>query len=255
MKARLSIIALCLLASLSAQALEQFEYEVMRKLPHRRQDFVQGLEIRDGFLYQGTGLYGKSELQVFDLETGQLLRSRKLPERLFGEGITVLDERIIQLTWRARRGLVYRRDNLATLTEFELPGEGWGLTNDGKRLIYSDGSDQLHFVSTENWSVTDSLSVRQEGRPLYYLNELEWTPDYLLANVWGSHWIVMIDMDSGEVIGRVDMSGLLPSPERRRGTDVLNGIARDPASGKTWVTGKNWPWLYQIELRPKNALE
>ena len=238
---------------LLANAVTEYGFTVVRKLPHSRSDFVQGLEIRGGKLYQGTGIRGASRLQVFDLESGTLLRSTSLPRDLFGEGITVLDDRIVQLTWRARRGLVYRRDTLEKLAEFSLPGEGWGLTNDGSQLIYSDGSDKLHFVSAGDWTVKRSLPVRLRGRPLHKLNELEWTPDYLLANVWGLNGIAMIDLESGNVTGIINLNGLLPTPERRFGTDVLNGIAVNHDTGELWVTGKNWPWLYQIELRPKNT--
>jgi glutamine cyclotransferase len=244
------LLTLLLFASL-AHAVPEFEARVIKKIPHSREDYVQGLEIHQDRLYQGTGRYGHSKLQVFELETGALLKQQALPGKLFGEGITLFEDRIIQLTWREHRALVYRLANLELIEEFPLPGEGWGLTNDGRQLIYSDGSDQLHFISTRDWQVVRSLSVQLRGRPVHYLNELEWTPDYLLANVYGRDWILMIDLDNGEVIGRIDLTGLLPRQERSHGTGVLNGIARDPATDALWVTGKNWPWIYQIELRPK----
>lgn len=249
------LVLCCLLAPAPGWALTDYTARVVKKLPHSRNDFVQGLEIHAGKLYQGTGGYGTSQLQIFDLASGVLLQHKELPRQLFGEGITLLKDRIVQLTWHAGRALVYRADDLQLLEEFALPGEGWGLTNNGEQLIYSDGSDQLHFVSPNDWKITHSISVRMQGRPVPLLNELEWTPDYLLANVWGRDWILMIDLDSGEVTGRIDLAGLLPRQQRDRSTDVLNGIARDPVSGALWVTGKNWPWLYQIELQQKNALE
>jgi glutamine cyclotransferase len=201
-----------------------------------------------GSTNQGTGRYGQSALQVFDLDSGELLQQKALPENLFGEGITVLEDRIVQLTWRAGRGLVYRRDTLEQIDSFSIPGEGWGLTNDGQRLIYSDGGSRLHFVSLENWEIAGGVDVRLSGKPLRLLNELEWTPFFLLANVWGQDWIVMINPTTGDVVGRLDLRGLLPREERRAGTDVLNGVAWDPATKHLWVTGKNWPWIYQIEL-------
>ena len=240
-----------LLAALPLHAVPEFEVHVIKKIPHSREDFVQGLEIHQGHLYQGTGRYGQSKLQIFELETGTLLRQQALPGKLFGEGITLLDDRIIQLTWREQLARVYSLASLELVEEFPLPGEGWGLTNDGKQLIYSDGSEQLHFISAGDWKIVRSLSVQLQGRPVPNLNELEWTPNYLLANVYGKDWILMIDLASGEVIGRIDLTGLLPRRERKPGTGVLNGIARDPATGALWVTGKNWPWIYQIELRPK----
>ncbi|MEP5765431.1 MAG: glutaminyl-peptide cyclotransferase [Halieaceae bacterium] len=235
-------------STMAADPVEQFTYRLIGKIPQSRQDFVQGLEIRDGKLYKSTGQYGKSRLQVFDLASGKLMQVRRLPRKLFGEGITVLGEQVIQLSWRSGRAMVYQREDLSLQTEFSIPGEGWGLTNDGKRLIYSDGSALLHFVSPGDWRQIDSLQVQYEGSPVPYLNELEWTEDFLLANVWGKDLIYMIDLGSGAVIGELDLAGLLPRSERRADTGVLNGIARDPDTGKLWVTGKNWPWIYQIEL-------
>jgi glutamine cyclotransferase len=248
---RLHTVLLCLFLSHWAQAETIYEAVVIQQLPHGRGDFTQGLEIQDGKLYQGTGGYGSSEIQVIDLANGELLRRQRLPPQLFGEGITLLQDKLIQLTWRAGIARVYQRPGLSVVQEFPLPGEGWGLTNDGKQLIYSDGGPQLHFLAANSWQHTHSITVRYEGHPVRYLNELEWTPDYILANVWQSDWIMMIDAVSGDVIGRIDLRGLLAADQRRPGTDVLNGIARDPDTGTLWVTGKNWPWLYQIELRVK----
>ena len=224
------------------------EYRVVGKQPRSRKYFVQGLEIRNGSLYQGTGMRGQSGIQVFDLESGQMQQSRRLSRKLFGEGITVLGDQVVQLTWRSRRAFVYDRADLSLQSEFRIPGEGWGLTNDGEQLIYSDGSAHLHFIDPSSWRIERSLQVTRNGIPLQYLNELEWTPDYLLANVWREDAIYMIDLDNGEVIGEIDLRGLLPAAQRKPTTDVLNGIAIDPSSGLLWVTGKYWPAIYQIEL-------
>jgi glutamine cyclotransferase len=242
---------LCLLISQWAQAVTTYEAVVLQRLPHSRQDFTQGLEIRDGVLYQGTGGYGKSEVQVIDLADGKLLRRHVLPQQLFGEGITLLDDKLVQLTWRAGIARVYQRPQLQLIEEFPIPGQGWGLTNDGKRLIYSDGSDQLHFLAADSWQHLHSITVRHQGQPVRHLNELEWTPDFILANVWQTDWILMIDAVSGDVVGQIDLQNLLSPDQRRPDTNVLNGIARDPDTGALWVTGKNWPWLYQIELRAR----
>ncbi len=231
-----------------------YGYRVLQQLPHDREDFTQGLEIRDGKLYQGTGLRGRSKLQVFDLSSGALLRQQRLAKQHFGEGITLLEDKLVQLTWRERRAFVYRRNSLERIGDFALPGEGWGLTNDGRQLIYSDGTNRLRFIDPASWEVTGGVSVTVQGRGIDYLNELEWTPDYLLANVWQSDCIMMIDLASGAVIGQILLHGLLPPAERQRTTSVLNGIARNPADGALWVTGKNWPWLYQIELVPGEYL-
>jgi glutamine cyclotransferase len=246
-------LLLLLWAPAVAGAVESLAWELLGKLPHSRSDFVQGLEIRNGRLYQGTGLHGRSRLQVFDLQTGKLLRERALPRQYFGEGITVLGSRVIQLTWQARKALIFRRADLRPMDSFPLPGEGWGLTNDGRQLIYSDGSHILRFVSPGDWKITGSLPVLREGKPVNYLNELEWTSVGLFANVWGQDLILRIDPASGEVTGELDLEGLLPRSERRPGTDVLNGIAHNPEDGTFWVTGKNWPWLYQIRLCPPDC--
>ncbi len=232
----------------SAQGVPQLDYQIIGQRPHSTGDFTQGLEIRDGILFQGTGLVGRSRLQAFDLGTGRLLRQRTLPPPYFGEGITVLDERVMQLTWQARKGFIYRREDLATLGEFSLAGEGWGLSNDGQRLIYSDGSEVLRFLDPDTWEVTGSVSVRRGNSPLRQLNELEWTPGGLWANVWKRDVLVRIDLESGQVTGEVNLRGLLPRSQRRPGMDVLNGIAYNPADDTFWVTGKNWPWLYQLRI-------
>ena len=242
------ILALALVAGTSLAEVEDLRWELLKKMPHSRSDFTQGLEIRDGKLYQGTGKWTQSRLQVFDLETGRLLRERRLPDPYFGEGVTVLDERVIQLTWRLQRGLVFARKDLRPLGQFAIPGQGWGLTNDGQRLIYSDGSHLLRFISPQDWSIKGSQAVTLRGEPLPLLNELEWTPDGLYANVWKSEFIYRIDLDSGAVNGQIDLRGILPAEEREPETDVLNGVAYDRADNTFWVTGKNWPWLYQIRL-------
>jgi glutamine cyclotransferase len=240
------LFALC--GALPALAVEKLSWELLGKRPHSRSDFVQGLEIRDGKLYQGTGIRRRSGLQVFDLQSGALLQRQHLPDAYFGEGITVLGSRVIQLTWQARKGLVFRRADLSLLEEFPLPGQGWGLTNDGRQLIYSDGSHLLRFISPGDWAIRGAVPVTRNGRPVNYLNELEWTPAGLFANVWRSDTIVRIDLASGAVTGEIDLTGLLPRRDWKFGTDVLNGIAFDPSDGTFWVTGKNWPWLYQIRL-------
>lgn len=248
----LRIVLLCLLLSSAlAQAVEEFSYRVVDRLPQSRENFVQGLQIIDGQLFVSSGNYGKSRLMQYRFPEGTLLNSRKLHPRIFAEGVTVLGERVYQLTWRNRMMLVYRRDQLQPDHTFPIPGEGWGMTTDGEYLIYSDGSDQLHFLSPANERVERSLGVRENGRPLRRLNELEWVDGRVWANIWQTDRIVIIDPQSGEVTGSIDLSGLLPDSERRRGTDVLNGIARDPADGSIWVTGKRWPWLYRIEVLPK----
>ncbi len=228
-----------------------YDYRLVERIPHSRADFTQGLEIQDGKLYQSTGLYGRSKLQVFDLSSGKLLRQRKLAKTYFGEGITLFEDKIIQLTWHKRRAFIYNRNSFKRIGDFALPGQGWGLTNDGNRLIYSDGTNLLRFIDPTNWQIIGSVAVTAYGCDIHYLNELEWTPDYLLANVWQSDSILMIDLASGAVQGQILLHGLLPASERQKTTDLLNGIARDSTDASLWVTGKHWPWLYHIELLPR----
>jgi glutamine cyclotransferase len=246
--ALLLLLGLCWSTWSGADGIPQLEYRVIGELPHSRNDFTQGLEIRDGTLYQGTGLVGQSRLQAFDLETGALVRERELPPPFFGEGITVLGDLVVQLTWQSRWGFVYRRQDFALLGKFPLVGQGWGLTNDGKQLIYSDGSNLLRYIDPQRWAVSRTLRVRRGDRPVHRLNELEWTPNGLWANVWQSDVLVRIDLDTGEVTGELDLKSLVKRDQRRHREDVLNGIAYNAGDGSLWVTGKNWPRLYQLEI-------
>lgn len=236
-------------------AVEEFGYRVTDRKPQDRQNFVQGLEIVDGYLYVSSGNYGRSRLLRYRFDAGTFDAGRALHPRLFAEGLTVFGDRVYQLTWRARMALVYSRDELEGIEWFPIPGEGWGLTNNGEELIYSDGSHRLHFLSPGTRRISRSIAVKQDGAPVPRLNELEWVDGRIWANIWRTDRIVIIDPASGEVTAGIDLSGLLPEAERRPDTDVLNGIARDPADGSIWVTGKRWPWLYQIELVPRTRAE
>ena len=201
-------------------------------------------------LLLSSGLYGKSLLVRLDFNDLAPKNERKLDARIFAEGLTVLRDEIFQLTWRNRTMLVYRQDDLQPLRTIAIPGQGWGLTNDGESLIYSDGSHRLFFITPSSGDITRTLAVTRDGAPVHRLNELEWIDGEIWANVWGSDSIVVISPDSGEVRATLDLRGLLPASDRRAGTDVLNGITRDPTNGAIWVTGKRWPWLYRLELKP-----
>jgi glutamine cyclotransferase len=245
---------LLLLVAASAGAVDLYRYKVIEEKPLAPRTHVQGLEIVDGQLYASSGGYGKSRLLRFDFATGERLAVQEMDPRLWAEGLTVLDGRIYQLTWRARQLLVYDQEKLTPLERMRIPGEGWGMTNDGEQLIYSDGSDRLFYVSPTEHRITRVIRVHENGRPVTRLNELEWIDGRIWANVWLTDRIVIIDPASGSVEGSIDMRGLLPVMQRPPGMnmrdDVLNGIARDPADGSIWVTGKNWPFLYRIELVP-----
>jgi glutamine cyclotransferase len=243
-------LLLCLAPGL-AWAVDQFTYRVVEKLPQSRQHFVQGLQIIDGQLYVSSGNYGQSRLVRYSFPGGDLEAVRRLHPRIFAEGVTVLGDRVYQLTWRNRLMLVYDRGELKPERSYPLPGEGWGLTTDGEYLIYSDGSDKLHFVAPETGRIERSVAVTESGKPLHRLNELEWVNGKVWSNVWQTDRVVIIDPATGRVTGSIDLAGLLPEEERRAGTDVLNGIARNPDDGAIWVTGKRWPWMYRLEVLPK----
>ena len=246
----LFILLTCVALTAQGQALEQYSYKVLETKQQSRQNFVQGLEIVADYLYVGTGNYGQSHLLRYRLSDATLESGRRLNPNMFGEGITVFDGKVYQLTWQNRMALVYKESDLTPLEWFAIPGEGWGITHNDSRLIYSDGSDKLHFLNPVTQTIERSLAVTLSGQPLERLNELEWIDGKIWANVWGTDRIVIIDPDTGEVTGNINLAGLLPLDQREPGTDVLNGIARNPANGDIWVTGKRWPFLYRIELVP-----
>ena len=247
----LRALLLCIVClPLTVHAVQQYGFRVIAQKPQPRENFVQGLEIRDGFLYVSTGIYGSSRLLRYRFADGELDGARKVDPRIFAEGLTVLGDKVYQLTWRNRMMLVYDRKDLRPDHWLPIAGEGWGLTNNGVELIYSDGSTKLYFISPDTGKVLRVITVTEDGKPVSQLNELEWVDGKIWANIWRSDRIVIIDPDTGQVAASLALHGLLPDSERRSGTDVLNGIARDPADGSIWVTGKRWPWLYQIELVP-----
>jgi glutamine cyclotransferase len=226
-------------------------FRVLATYPHDPNAYTQGLVFVDGVLYEGTGLRGKSELRRVDLETGTVVQAHALDEDLFGEGVVVLGDRIYQITWQSGLAFVYDRETFEPLETFGYGGEGWGLTTDGARLIMTDGSDRLFFRDPETFEVTDTVAVRDGGLPVSNLNELEYIDGEVWANVYQTDWIVRIDPASGEVIGWVDMSDLRPTDDLRwENAGVLNGIAWDAEGGRLFVTGKDWPELYEIETVP-----
>jgi glutaminyl-peptide cyclotransferase len=226
-----------------------YTYEVINVYPHDPEAFTQGLVFDGEMLYEGTGLNGRSSLRRVELSSGQVLQQVDLAAEYFGEGITVWDERIIQLTWQSRRGFVYDKTTFERLGEFSYATEGWGITHDGRRLIMSDGSATLYFWNPDTFTPVDSVDVYDISGPVMRLNELEYIDGEVWANIWQTDRIARIDPVTGQVLGWVDLSGLL-TPEERAGTDVLNGIAYMPESDRLFVTGKLWPKLFEIRVIP-----
>lgn len=225
----------------------RYSYTVTNIFPHDPDAFTQGLLYHDGYLYEGTGQYGASALRRVDLATGTVLLERQLEQTLFGEGIAMVGDRILQLTYLSRRGFAYRRDDFELLAEFAYPTEGWGLAYDGERLLMSDGTATLYFRDPDTFAETGRVVVRYDGRELRHLNELEVVDGEVWANVWQTDLVARIDPDTGEVAGWIDLAGLLTSQEQAE-ADVLNGIAYDEAGKRIFVTGKYWPWLFEIAL-------
>jgi len=221
---------------------------IIHAYPHDRDAFTQGLVFENGVLYEGTGLHGRSTLRRVDLKTGEILQIRKLPDHLFGEGITVFGEKIIQLTWQAGIGFVYDRATFELLGEFRYPTQGWGIAHDGKRLIMSDGTSTLRILDPVAFEEIGRIEVRDRDGPVTRLNELEYVKGEIYANVWQTDRIVRIAPDTGDVVGWIDLTGILKPEDRADSVDVPNGIAYDADNDRLFVTGKLWPRLFEIEL-------
>ena len=220
-------------------------YTIINTYPHDQKAFTQGLVYQDGFFYEGTGLYGHSSLRKVEVTTGRVVQKHTLPSFFFGEGITSYGDKIIQLTWRSKMGFVYERERFEVLQTFTYPTEGWGITHDGHRLIMSDGSSTLYCLDPKTLKEVDRIKVSDNNQPVKGLNELEYIQGEIFANVWPTARIARISPVTGNVLGWIDLSGLLPPI---KGTDVLNGIAYDEKKGRIFVTGKLWPKVFEIKL-------
>jgi glutamine cyclotransferase len=224
--------------------------EIVSRLPHDPEAFTQGLEFSDGRLFESTGLYGHSSLREVELATGVVRRRHVVSRDHFAEGLTVFRGRIYQLTYQTHRCFVYDAATFAPVTEFDLPGEGWGLTHDDRALILSDGSDTLRFLDPTDFHLLRRVPVRDRGNPVAMLNELELVDGALYANVWQTDRIVRIDPATGQVTAWVDLALLRREVRLDENEAVLNGIAWEPTSRRLFVTGKLWPTLFEVRLRP-----
>jgi glutaminyl-peptide cyclotransferase len=243
--------ALCLHA-----AVPIYTYEIVHTYPHDASAFTEGLFYLNGFLYESTGLEEHSSIRKVRLETGEILQEVAIPAQYFGEGIVDWHGTLISLTWKSHLGFIFNLQNFKLQSQFHYGGEGWALTRDDKRIIMSDGTSELRFLNPETLSEVGRVEVRLEGKPIHNVNELEWVKGEIYANVWQTNWILRIDPTSGAVVGLLDLAGLLKSTDIVRGqTDVLNGIAYDAKGGRLFVTGKNWPKLFEIRLLKTKTAE
>jgi len=247
-----SIFSLILLLSglpASAGTAPAVPFAVLAQYPHRSHAFTEGLELVDGLLYESSGLYRQSFITAMPLEAGgDALFFEMLPGSVFGEGMTVFKDRIYVLTWKEQRALVYDRKTRKLIREFTYEGEGWGLTHDDKHLIMSNGSDKLLYLDPDDGKVVRTVAVTEDGKPVTQLNELELVDKRILANVWRTDTIVVIDPKTGVVTGRIELDKLYPHSMRSPAADVMNGIAYDPADKTLLVTGKLWPTVYRLRL-------
>jgi glutamine cyclotransferase len=225
-----------------------YTYNVVNVYPHDKTAFTQGLVFEDGILYEGTGRYGQSTLRRVELETGNVTQLYSLPDQFFGEGITIFDDKIIQLTWKSKKGFVYDKNSFDLLQEFTYPTDGWGITHDGSRLIMSDGTATLIFLDPETFQKIGQVEVYDE-EPVTMLNELEYIHGMVYANIWMDEKIAIINLQTGRVTGWIDLEGISDS-ENQNAYNVLNGIAYDIEKDRLFVTGKLWSKLYEIELVP-----
>jgi len=225
-----------------------YGYRILHTYPHDPNAFTQGLEYRDGFLYEGTGLYGQSSVRKVELETGKVVQEIPIDPKYFGEGITVLNRRIVELTWTTKIGFVYDQSTFQRIRSFNYPGEGWGLANDGQNIYMSDGSADIRVWDPTTLTETRRIAITDAGVPIKELNELEWVRDEIYANVWRSDRIARISAADGKVVGWIDLAGILPDSERTSADAVLNGIAYDQLGSRLFVTGKLWPKLFEIEV-------
>lgn len=248
-----SLLVLAFSLSVAVCALAADSYRIVHTYPHDQQAFTQGLIYLDGHLYESTGLYGRSSLRMEDLTTGRILKFQPAPNNDFGEGLTNWGNTLIQLTWKAHTALIYDLSTFRFLRSVHYPGEGWGLTQNGKQLILSDGSATLRFLDPTTFREVRHIKVTDHGKPVTQLNELEWVRGEIYANIWHSNQIARISPATGRVLGWINLKGLLPSSEHTNPEAVLNGIAYDSVGNRLFVTGKLWPKLFEIQVVPTHA--
>lgn len=256
-------------ANTAAAAANVSTYEIVNTFRHDSKAFTQGLVFQNGFFYESTGEYGDSTLRKVEPQSGKVLQEHELAREYFAEGMTVLNGKIYQITWQENTAFVYDLENFKLLREIKYQGSGWGLTTDGTHLILSDGTHVIKFLDPETFSTVRSITVKKEdGAPVYHLNELEFVKGEIWANIWHSennatdsehgflpnigkpNYIARIDPASGKIVGWIDLAGISPE-DVKNSENTLNGIAYDAQSDRIFVTGKRWKNLFEIKLKPK----
>jgi glutaminyl-peptide cyclotransferase len=251
MSCRAIAVALVLTAAALAHAADT--YHVVHAYPHDQQAFTQGLVYVNGHLYESTGIEGRSSLREVDLETGRILQFHVVPDQYFAEGLTDWKDMLIQLTWQSHVAFVYDRATFRLLRTLHYDGEGWGLTHDTKSLILSDGTATLRFFDPETFHEVRRITVKDSGKPVTQLNELEYIHGEIYANIWHSDRIARISSATGRVLGWIDLKGLMPRDQLSNDEAVLNGIAYDTAHDRLFVTGKLWPKVFEVTIIPGKA--
>jgi len=232
---------------------KEMSFRVINTYPHEINSYTQGLEYKNDTLYEGTGLYGESKLQKVRLKDNKIYSKTTISEEYFGEGITIVGDTIFQLTWKEQTGFLYNRKTLEKIGSFSYSTEGWGLCYDGQKLIMSDGSNQLFFYSPSDFTLIGQITVRDNRGDISHLNELEFIDGFVYANIYTTNYIVKIDPSSGKILERINLSGILKQEDMHYNIDVLNGIAYDNKEKRIFVTGKNWPKLFEVEFKEANS--
>jgi len=230
---------------------EEYTYKVKNVFKHDVSAYTQGLFYKDGFLYEATGLKGQSTIRKVKLETGEVIHGFAIPKDVFGEGIVLFDNKIIQISWQAGRGFVYDFETFKVINEFSYNGEGWGICTDGEKLFMTNGSAEIRILETQSYSPIKTLQAYDNEGAVIYLNELEFIDGFIYANIYQYEKIAKIDPATGKVLAYIDLTGILPMNDYTTQTDVLNGIAYDKATNRIFVTGKKWPKLFEVKFLKK----
>ena len=250
--AKLILLLSMAYANASLAAVPRYDVDIVHTYPHDRSAFTEGLFYLNGYLYESTGLEQHSTIRKVRIDTGAVVQTLDIPAKYFGEGIVNWQGHLISLTWKSHVGFVWDLSSFKLQRKFSYAGEGWALTQDGKQLIMSDGTSEVRFINPNTLKETNRIQVTLEGKALPSVNELEWVKGEIYANVWQTNSIVRIDPHDGHVTGLINLEGLLSPGDRVEGPDgVLNGIAYDAKGDRLFVTGKNWPKLFEIRLRAR----